>query len=156
MPMLVNYLICKENKTMSQGCKYLILHCTDFRLQSALEEWKKTKGISGDVDVLAIAGACKDLANYGIGTCEANHIMAMISLAYEKHGMRNVILTQHQDCDAYGGQSTFADDKAEKNKLMGDMIKVRKALLDKFPDLRVEMFWVKMVREGWEFEAVSD
>lgn len=141
---------------MSHGCKNLILHCMDFRLQPFIEEWKKTKGISGDVDVMSIAGSCKDLANYDIGTCEANHVMSNIILAYEKHGVRNIILTQHEDCGAYGGKTAFVNDEAEKAKVVGDMIKTKKALLEKFPDLKVEMFRIKMAGEVWEFEAVND
>lgn len=141
---------------MSHGCKYLILHCMDYRLQPVIEEWKKTKGLSGDVDVMSIAGSCKDLANYAVGTCESNFVMAMITLAYEKHGVRNIILTQHEDCGAYGGKTAFANDDAEKAKVVGDMIKAKKALLDKFPDLKVEMFRIKMVGESWEFEPVND
>lgn len=82
--------------------------------------------------------------------------MAMFILAIEKHGVKNIILTQHEDCGAYGGKTAFASDEAEKAKVVGDMIKAKKALLDKFPDLKVEMFRIKMAGEGWEFEAVSD
>ena len=119
-------------------------------------DWKKTKGISGDVDVISVPGACIDLANYGLGTCEANFVMKGIILAYEKHGVRNIILTQHEDCGAYGGKIAFASDEAELAKTIGDMKKAKKALLEKFPDLHVEMFRIKMVGEGWEFEAVND
>ena len=141
---------------MSHECKYLILHCMDSSPQTFIEEWKKTKGVLGDIDVISVAGSCKDLANYEIGTCESNHVMGMITLAYEKHGVRNIILTQHEDCEAYGGKSAFANDEAEKTKIVADMVKVKKALLEKFQDLRVEMFRIKMVGEGWEFEAVND
>ncbi len=141
---------------MSHGCENLIVQCMDYRLQPCIEAWKKIKGVSGDVDVISVAGSCKDLANYELGTCESNHLMAMIILAYEKHGVRNVILTQHEDCGAYGGKSAFAGEDAEKAKVIGDMIKVKKALSAKFTDLRVEMFWIKMAGEGWEFEAVND
>lgn len=141
---------------MSHGCKYLIVQCMDYRLQNAIEDWKRTKGISGDVDVVSVPGACIDLANYSLGTCEANYVMKGIILAYEKHGVRNIILTQHEDCGAYGGKSAFASDEAELAKTIGDMKKTKKALLEKFPDLHLEMFWIKQVGEGWEFEAVND
>lgn len=141
---------------MPDECKYLILHCTDYRLQPFIEEWKKTKGISGDVDVVSISGSCKDLANYSIGTCESNFVMAMFTLAIEKHGVQNIILTQHEDCGAYGGKAAFASNDAELAKTLGDMKKAKQALLDKFPSVKVEMFRIKHAGEGWEFEAVND
>jgi carbonic anhydrase len=128
----------------------------DFRLQRFIEEWKKTKGLSGDVDVISIAGSCKDLSNYSVGTCEANYVMAMITLAVEKHGVENVILTQHEDCGAYGGKTAFANDEAELAKTIGDMKKAKKALLERFPNLKVEMFRIKQKGEDWEFEAIND
>ncbi len=133
-----------------------MLHCMDYRLQTVIEEWKKTKGVSGDIDVISVAGACKELANYALGTCEANNLMAMITLAYEKHGVRNIILTQHEDCGAYGGKTAFASDEAELAKTIGDMKKAKMALMEKFKDIHVEMFRITVKGEGWEFEAVSD
>ena len=139
---------------MAHTCQNLLIRCMDFRLEKSFQEWLKQKGLVADTDIVSVAGACKDLATTP-PDCKTDHVMAMIVLAYEKHGVRNIILTQHQDCGAYGGQEAFASAEAEEIKLIADMKKVKEQLVGRFVDLKAQMYWIKKTEnDQWEFEEI--
>ena len=140
---------------MSHNCQNLLLSCMDFRLQTTISNWLKENGYTGDVDIILVPGSCKVLAENQEG-CQAGLILDGIRLAYEKHGVRRFILTQHEDCGAYGGQSAFASAEAEKIKHLIDLKKAKDLLLAKYQDIAVLMFLVIQVGEGWKLEQVSD
>ena len=137
---------------MASKCEYLLLRCMDFRLERAVEEWLKP--YLGQVDVVSIAGSCKVLAETP-DSWPALFIWDNIRLAYERHGVRSVILTQHQDCGAYGGTGAFGSAEAEKTRLVSDMQQVKESLGKRYPDLQVATYWIRQTGEGWEFEAVG-
>jgi len=137
---------------MASQCDYLLLRCMDFRLERTIEEWLRP--YLGRTDVIAIAGSCKVLAETP-DSWPALFIWDQIRLAYEQHGVRQVVLTQHQDCGAYGGAAAFGSAEAEKAKLASDLRQVKEDLHRRFPDLRVSGFWIKPAGPEWEFEEIE-
>jgi len=140
---------------MSHNCQNLLLSCMDFRLQAAISNWLKENGYAGDADIILVPGSCKVVAENFAG-CQAGLILDGIRLAYEKHGVRRFILTQHEDCGAYGGQTAFASAEAEKSKHLADMKKVRDFLKEKYPEAEVKTFRIKTNNENWEFEEIPE
>lgn len=138
---------------MSHQCQNLLLRCMDFRLEKSISQWLNGQGLVGDTDIISIPGSCKVLAEDPT-SCKAGFIMEGIALAHDKHGVKKIILTQHEDCGAYGGQSAFADPAAEKLKLLTDMAKVKDLLLSRYADLEVSMCWLKLVGDDWQLEEV--
>jgi carbonic anhydrase len=137
---------------MTSQCDYLLLRCMDFRLERAVEAWLRP--YLGRTDVISIAGSCKVLAE-APESGPALFIWDNIRLAYEHHGVRRVILTQHQDCGGYGGGGAFGSAEAEKTRLLSDMQQVKENLRRRYPDLQVATYWIRQTGEGWEFEAVD-
>jgi carbonic anhydrase len=136
---------------MAHKCEHLLLRCMDFRLERAVEAWLQP--YLGRMDVISIAGSCRVLAETP-DSWPALFIWDNIRLAYEQHGVRRVILTQHQDCGAYGGTGAFGSVAAEQARLVADMLQVKESLRRKYPDLEVATYWVKPAGEEWEFEPV--
>jgi len=133
-------------------CEYLLLRCMDFRLEPALEAWLRP--YLGRADVISIAGSCKLLAETP-DSWPALFIWDNLRLAYEQHGVRKVILTQHQDCGAYGGAGAFGSVEAEKLKLLGDLRQVKEILGRRFPDVQVSGYWLEPAGAEWELETIS-
>jgi carbonic anhydrase len=140
---------------MSHTCQNLLVRCMDFRLEPAISKWLRDNSMVGDVDVISVAGACKEFANVA-ADCVPAFLYSQVELSYRKHGVRRVILTQHEDCGAYGTQTAFESPAAEKSKLTSDMKRTKEILRTKYPDLQVSMFWLKRAGENWEFETVLD
>jgi len=135
------------------NCSHLLVRCMDFRLNKKIIDWLTENGILSVTDFISIAGACKDLVIYPFSS-ESRYLMSMIDLAITKHGVRTIILTQHQDCVGYGGQACFATEKDEKNHLIADLKKVKAHILQKHAQLVIKMFLICKKDKNWFFEEV--
>ena len=128
------------------SCTCLILHCMDFRLQSAVEKWVRDQGFEGDADRISFAGACK----------EKELALANINLSVHLHHINTVVLTQHEDCGAYGGQAEWDSPQAEKEALVSDMMDLKRQVLDAHPDLAVTTVWIGRSGEVWSREEIAE
>ena len=137
------------------NCSYLLIRCMDFRLNKKIVDWLTENGILHDIDFISIVGACKDLAIYPFSS-ESRYLISMIDLAITKHGVKTIILTQHQDCAGYGGQACFATAKDEKAHLIADLKKVKDHILQKHTQLEIKMFFICQKDKNWFFEEVLD
>ena len=103
---------------MSHTCKALVIHCIDFRLGKAIKKYLEDQNLLGDADIVSVAGAVKDL----------DYAMKQIDISKRLHNISEVILINHTDCGAYGGD----DSKHET-----DLETAKRAILAKFPELSV-------------------
>jgi carbonic anhydrase len=128
----------------------------DFRLGPTFKSWLEERGYLGDVDEVSVAGACKEFVA-DPNSCIANYLFGQIQISSSLHGISRVILTQHEDCGAYGGQASFASAEAEKLKLVADMRKLKAVIKERLPQLEVSMVFIKKLTDHqWEFEEVTD
>ena len=137
------------------NCSYLLIRCMDFRLNKKIIDWLAENGVLHDTDFISIVGACKDLAIYPFSS-ESRYLMSMVDLAITKHGVKTIILTQHQDCAGYGGQGCFATAKDEKAHLIADLKKVKGHIGQKHAQLEIKMFLICQKDKNWFFEEVTD
>lgn len=139
---------------MSHTCKNVLVRCMDFRLNNSFNDWLGEKGYMGDADEISCAGSCKKFVEEPKSPV-SEFLFSQIKLSYELHGARKIILTQHEDCGAYGGQSAFASRKEEKAKLVSDMKELKRMLKERFNDLEVLMVWIGKKGNGWQFEEMA-
>lgn len=119
----------------------------DYRLQEAVEQWIENKGLSGKIDRISIGGPCKDM----------EIAMKFIKICIQKHGVKNVYLTQHEDCAGYGGHDSFASLDSEREKLTDDMMDLKANIKLQFPAVKVYTFLMQNEGEKWEMvETDSD
>ena len=85
------------------SCEVLVVHCIDYRLQAYLNSWLEKNPGSGNYDRVGIAG----------GVLDIYPVLKQIELALRIHGIRKVILVNHEDCGAYGSRGTFEQHKAD-------------------------------------------
>ena len=121
-------------------CNNLILHCMDYRLQNAINEWVEQQGLSGDIDRISFGGPCKnrDIA------------LKFIKICCDRHGVKNVYLSQHDDCAGYGGHAAFPSLTEEREQLMTDMAELKRQVEELYPDVKVIALHMREDGEGWK------
>lgn len=128
-------------------CNNLILHCMDYRLQGTIDKWIQKKGLNSKIDRISIGGPCKDM----------EFAMKFIKTCIEKHGVKNVFLTQHEDCAGYGGHEAFTSLDSEREKLTDDMMDLKANIKLLFPGVRVYTLLMEHDGDDWEMvETDSD
>src|SRR3989338_7494303 len=100
-----------------------------------LDKWLGEKMTGKTFDYVGFAGASKNL-----GT-----IMGQLDISVRLHQVKEVVLINHEDCGAYGAESTH-DRHAE------DLNKAKKNILEKYPNLKVDLFYLHL--DG-EFEELK-
>ena len=72
------------------------------------------------------------------------------------HGQQclRVILTQHEDCAGYGGREAFPSRQAEREKLIADMLGLKRRLNTRYPGLEVSTLLVLQREDGWDLEEI--
>jgi len=85
-------------------------------------------------DFVGFAGASKDL-----GT-----IMKQLDISVRLHKIKQVVLIHHEDCGAYGKQST-------PKRHAADLLKAQRTISAKYPNLSISLFYLHL--DG-KFETV--
>ena len=125
-------------------CNNLILHCMDFRIQNPDDAWIREQGFGGDIDRVSVAGSCQS----------KEPALNNIKVGCGLHGVKRVILMQHDDCGAYGGHDAFPSLEIEREKLVADMMAIRRAVLEIFPDVTVMALYVQQSGDSWKIVEV--
>lgn len=120
----------------SHSADAIIISCIDFRFQKFIRKWIDKNLKNKTFDYVGFAGATKDLET----------AMKQIDIAVRLHNIKRVILMHHEDCGAYGAESTY-------NRHKEDLLKAKEEIIKKYPTLNVDLFYLKL---NGEFERLLD
>jgi carbonic anhydrase len=126
----------------------------DFRFGKKMKEFMEQNNLLGDADLVSIAGAAKNIVNPETQA----FALRQVEISKDLHGMKQVILMNHTDCGAYGGKKAFGDEKAEYDKLTGDLKEAAQIVKAKWPEIETKM-WLAHIDESQHepeitFEAI--
>ena len=126
-------------------CNNLILHCMDYRLQNAINAWVEQQGFAGDIDRISFGGPCRnrDIA------------LQFIKICCDKHGVKNVFLSQHDDCAGYGGHAAFPSLSEEREQLIADMDELKRQVKELYPDIKVTTLLMQEGGDGWKIVEIN-
>ena len=130
----------------------LVMCCVDYRYIDAILRFARKRLGAGTYDVKTDAGGTKALLNGdpAVGAW----IMENLTLAYNRHGVRTVVLIHHEDCAAYGGSKAFKD-QPEEERFHAHQLAMAAALLRaSFRRLTVRMFYAYRVRRRIVFAEI--
>lgn len=108
-------------------CTALVISCIDFRIQRCVEEWARKNLGEGNYDRVALAGGVKN----------RDVILGQVDISVRLHGIKKVILMNHEDCGAYGDEGTEAKHKED----LSEAAEVTRA---KYPMLEIQTYYVKL------------
>jgi len=115
-------------------CNALVVACIDFRFQKYIKDWLGKNFQNKTYDYVGFAGSTKNLET----------IVGQLDISVRLHHVKEVVLIHHEECGAYGAESTH-DRHAE------DLNKAKKTIMEKCPDLSVSLFYLHL--DG-EFEKI--
>lgn len=126
---------------MSHTCDAFVLCCIDFRFHQSIPALLKEQGINA-YDLKADAGAVKYLVSKDKPSVR-DWILDNIGIAERLHHIKKVVLINHYDCGAYGGNAVFKNDD-EQGKFQTQQLRKAKALVsENFPNLEVIIFFAE-------------
>lgn len=129
---------------MSHACNALVLTCIDFRFHNQLEKLLQDK-VCQSFDLKTDAGAVKQLVSGKAAV--RDWILQNIEIARKLHQIKKVVLVNHRDCGAYGGDAAFANHRAQVNFHKNQLEEATKIIQEKFPDLKVETYFAELEGE---------
>lgn len=110
---------------MPHTCDAMVVSCIDFRLQKFIRHWTDSALKDKTFDMVGFAGGTKDLAT----------VMKQIDISVRLHHIELLILINHEECGAYGEEST-------PQRHAEDLRKAKEAVHAKYPDLRVDLYYL--------------
>lgn len=120
---------------MAHTCDALVVSCIDFRFQKYIRNWLDTHMADKTFDYVGYAGGSKDI----------DTIMQQLKISVDLHTIHQVILMNHEECGAYGAEST-PENHAR------DLKKAKETILAKYPHLTVDLYYLHL--DG-TFEPIS-
>lgn len=116
-------------------CDAFVVACIDFRFQKYLRKWLEENMADKTYDYVGFAGATKDLET----------IKKQLDISVRLHHIKEVVLIHHEDCGAYGVEST-------ERRHAEDLNKAKKIIFSKYPSLSISLFYLHL--DG-EFEEIK-
>jgi len=113
----------------------IVLSCIDYRFwPEALPLLEKKYG---EFDLIELAGGSKNLPS---PTTEADRkaVLESIKVSVDLHKAKQIILTNHIDCGAYGGSKQFKLRDDEITFHRNELAKAKKIVHDNFATLKTE------------------
>ena len=111
---------------MSHQCHAMIVCCIDFRFQKFIRKWTDENLKDQTFDLVGLAGSTKDLET----------ILGQIDISVRLHHIAQVILIHHEECGAYGAESSLETHTA-------DLLKAKSAILSRYPQLDLSLYYLK-------------
>lgn len=111
----------------NHGADAVVVTCIDFRLQEAINKWISEHFPPKTFDRVALGGGVKNL----------EIILGQIDIAARLHHIKKVVLINHEDCGAYGEEST-------PEKHAEDLKAAKAKVKELYPDLEVETYYLHL------------
>jgi hypothetical protein len=134
-----------HSKRKRGDTEVLVVHCGDYRLQGAFYEFlNQALNLNENYDLMVIPGGPLSLA--------VSEYLPKFSWAswkwfrffMERHGIRRLILIQHQDCAWYQTMPLHLHASAElRERQEQDLGRVTTTLRRDFPELMVELYYAR-------------
>jgi len=125
----------------------LVIHCGDYRFQGAFYEFlNRNLNLNENYDLMVIPGGPLSFTLFEYLPKYSWASWKWFRFFVERHGIRRLILIQHQDCGWYKTMPLHLHHSTEpRERQEQDLERVTNTLKRDFPDLRVELYYA-----GWD------
>lgn len=108
-------------------CNGFVVACIDFRFQKFIKKWLEENFKDKTYDYVGFAGSTKNL----------DTIIGQLDISVRLHHISEVVLIHHEECGAYGTESTH-------DRHADDLNIARKQILVKYPQLKVNLYYLHL------------
>ena len=115
--------------------------CKDYRFIQPIQHFVKRRLGIPLYDLKATAGGVRAMLD--APSIVRKWIMKDIDLVHRLHGIRRIIVVQHQDCAAYGGSSRFAGPEDERQFQAVQLQRAKTTLQALCADTRIDLFFAR-------------
>jgi len=124
----------------------LVIHCGDYRFQSAFQEFlNRSLNLEGNYDLLVIPGGPLSLTLFEYLPKFSWASWKWLRFFVEQHRVRRLILIQHQDCAFYRTMPVHLHASPEpRQRQEQDLRRVSDAMRKDLPQLAIELYYA-----GW-------
>lgn len=112
---------------MAHVCDAMVVCCIDFRFQKFIRDWTDKNLADKTFDLVGFAGSTKDL----------DTVLKQIDISVRLHHITQLVLIHHEECGAYGAESTPERHEA-------DLKKAREVVMAKYPQLQVDLYYLHL------------
>lgn len=109
------------------ACDAVVVGCMDFRFKDYMRKFFDEYLSGKQYDTIRYAGATKELYI----------VLNQIDISVRLHKIKQVVLVHHEDCGAYGNESSF-------ERHSEDLKKAQKVLQTLYPHLKVDLFYMHL------------
>jgi hypothetical protein len=136
-----------ESKLKRGETEILVIHCGDYRFQAAFHEFLNGGlKLNENYDLMVIPGGPLSLTLFEYLPKFSWVSWKWLRFFVERHGIRRLILIQHQDCAWYQTMPAHLHDSSElRERQEQDLGRVKKVMKKDFPNLSVELYYA-----GWD------
>ena len=132
-----NKLVIKPPRRLIQPA--LVICCKDYRYIQATQRFVQRQGVRW-YDLKATAGGLRALLD--APEVVRRWILKDVLLVHRLHGVKHIIIVQHQDCAGYGGSSAFKDAAAERAFHQKQFRRAKKMLTRALSGVRVAGYFI--------------
>lgn len=116
-------------------CDAVIVSCIDFRFQKYIREWTDKNLANKTFDFVGFAGSTKNL----------DVILEQIDISVRLHDIKDVILIHHEECGAYGAEST-------PERHSADLRMAKEEISKRFPFVNTRLYYLLL---SGEFKEIN-
>jgi len=134
-----------SSKLIRGNTEVLAIHCGDYRFQGAFHEFlNEALGLGKNYDLMVIPGGPLSLALLGYRPQYSWSAWKWFRFFIEMHGVKRLILIQHQDCAWYRTMPAHLHDSPElRARQEQDLGRIVNMLEKEFPKLAVELYYAE-------------
>ncbi len=136
-----------ESKLKRGEIETLVIHCGDYRFQAGFHEFLNSRlNLNENYDLMVIPGGPLSLTLFEYLPKFSWASWKWLRFFVEKHGIKRLILIQHQDCAFYKTMPAHLHDSAEpRERQEQDLRRAATTMKKDFPGLKVELYYA-----GWD------
>ncbi len=133
-------------------CEGFVLSCMDFRYHKQVSEILKKEGLVS-FDLKCDAGGVKYLVSTEKPAVR-EWILSNMEISKNLHHIKKIILINHFDCGAYGGNAAFDSEESQLDFHKQQLTDAKVIVASKFPDLEVTSYFAIIRGEAVELKSM--
>ena len=124
-----------------------LLCCVDFRFREIALKWIEQEFGVEDPDLWTAPGCVKIFVTDEYPEVKAFYLEKIRDVSKGMHGIKKIVMVNHEDCGAYGERKAFETIALEKKKHLEDLREAKHILAEAVPDVEIIIAYADLNEE---------